>query len=145
MRHPHRHSSFFISSNVSFYIPFSKIPIKCSVKYLATQISFLPFSFTFHFYLIHQFPSFSVFPFLYQINHNHHTSSRKFIFRIELYKRLTDRHRRSPALSTSDPSHPDISIKHPRHTLIRLGTSQHPSEHLGDASAPLRFTFVFAL
>src|ERR1700678_3386039 len=69
-----RHSFMFIYFNVSFYITFSKIPIKGSVKYLATQISFLPSSFTFHFYLIHQFPSFSVFPFFYQINHNYHIS-----------------------------------------------------------------------
>src|SRR5271168_1745331 len=99
----YRHSFMFISFNLSFYITHFKIPIKTSVKYLATQISFLPSSFTFHFYLIHQFPSFSVFPFLYQINHNHYTSSRKFIFRIELYKRPTDQHRRSPSPSLPDP------------------------------------------
>src|SRR5271155_214711 len=76
----HRHSFMFISLNLSFYIIFSKIPIKTSVKYLATQISFLPSSFTFHFYLIHQFPSFSVFPFFYQINHNYHITSSQSLF-----------------------------------------------------------------
>src|SRR5271155_1818341 len=38
----HRHRFKFISLNLSFYIKFSKIPIKTSVKYLATQFSFLP-------------------------------------------------------------------------------------------------------
>src|ERR1700678_463631 len=36
---PHRHRFKFISLNLSFYIIFSKIPIKTSVKYLVTEIS----------------------------------------------------------------------------------------------------------
>src|ERR1700678_3459758 len=98
---PRRHRFKFISLNLSFYIIFSKIPIKTSVKYLAIPLVYLP-SFTFHFNLNHQFPSFSLISFLYQINHNHHTSSRKFIFRIELHKPPTDRHSRSPSLSLPD-------------------------------------------
>ena len=128
MCHPHRHSSFYISSNVSFYITFSKIPIKASVKY-CSYFSFLPSSFTFHFYLIHQFPSFSVFslflPNKPQLSYNIVTKS---IFRIERYKRPTDiadrhhHHHHYPTHSLPIYSHPDISIKHPQHTLIRLGT-----------------------
>src|SRR5271168_4117211 len=37
--HPRRHSFIFISSNVSFFITYSKMPIKGSVKYLG-QISY---------------------------------------------------------------------------------------------------------
>ena len=142
-RRPHRHSSLLISSNVSFYITFSKIPIKGSVKYLATQISFLPSSFTFHFYLIHQFPSFSVLPCFYQINHNYHITSSQSSYSESTYTNdrptdIADRHHHHyPTHSLPIYSHPDISIKHPRHTLIRLGTSRYPSEHLGDALAPL--------
>src|ERR1700678_426517 len=73
-RHPRRHSSFSSLLLFPFFITYSKIPIKGSVKYLATQFTFpaTHLSVTFYFHLIPQFPSFSVFPFLYQINHNHH-------------------------------------------------------------------------
>src|ERR1700678_4449230 len=78
-----RHRFKFISLNLSFYIIFSKIPIKTSVKYLATrvflQISFLP-AWSFYFYVIHQFLSFSFFPFLYQINQNYHITSSRSLF-----------------------------------------------------------------
>src|ERR1700678_997759 len=37
----HRHSFMFISFDLSFYITHYKIPIKTSVKYLATHFSFL--------------------------------------------------------------------------------------------------------
>src|SRR5271168_5007166 len=119
MRLPHRHSSFFISSNVSFYITFSKIPIKASVKY-CSYFSFLTFQFTFpathlsvtfHFYLIPQFPSFPLV--LLNKSQSSHIIT-KFKFRIKLYKRPTDRHHRSPSLSNIQ--HIDYSV---------------PSENLG--------------
>src|SRR5580692_8234437 len=37
---PRRHRFKFISLNLSFYIILSKIPIKTSVKYLATQLDY---------------------------------------------------------------------------------------------------------
>src|SRR5580692_2082265 len=39
---PRRHRFKFISLNLSFYIILSKIPIKTSIKYLSTLVSFLP-------------------------------------------------------------------------------------------------------
>src|ERR1700678_512110 len=52
----HRHRFMFISLNLSFYITHYKIPIKTSVKYLATQISLpsqfhLPLLFYFYFFI----------------------------------------------------------------------------------------------
>ena len=83
-----RHRFKFISLNLSFYIIFSKIPIKTSVKYLATQSSFSQFL-TFLFYLNPQFLSLSLpLPNKPKLSHNIVTKS---IFRIERYNdRPTD-------------------------------------------------------
>src|ERR1700678_2606646 len=43
------------------------------------RLVYLP-SLTFHFYVIHQFLSFSFFPFLYQINQNYHITSARSLF-----------------------------------------------------------------
>ena len=61
---PHRHRFKFISLNLSFYIIFSKIPIKTSIKYLATLafLQFIPASYhtlAFHHYVATQSPSLS--------------------------------------------------------------------------------------
>src|ERR1700678_437080 len=85
---PRRHRFKFIFLKLSFYIIFSKIPIKTSIKYLATQSRFSQFL-TFLFYLNPQFLGLSLpLPNKPKLSHNIITKS---IFRIERYNdRPTD-------------------------------------------------------
>src|SRR5271168_2731911 len=85
---PRRHRFKFISLNLSFYIIFPKIPIKTSIKYLATSLKFptrLAFP-TLLSYVATQSPSLSAsqFPSLLNITQSHHINLPKStVFRIK--------------------------------------------------------------